>query len=314
MVYKLPIFWLKPKNDFVFKFVFGRGTKQSNKLLLALLNDVFNVPKGLSLGIVEITNPLTFQTNVTDQYAILDIRAKVAGFAHVNLEMQRVNQRNIDKRTLYYGAKLFEEQLDKGNEYRDLKKVVTINFLDFSYFTTDMYHSCYRLMEKRTFEPYPDLLQLHFIEMPKFVRQDKENLIHPNDRMAKWIRFLTNEDDARWEEMANQDPIIENAVDMLRTVSMDREARMLAEAREKALKDINSIRGEAMREGKEEGIEEGIKKGIEKGRKEGIKEGIKEGKREIAKKMLMEGADINFIVKMTELTESEVLEMKSELN
>ena len=138
--------------------------------------------------------------------------------------------------------------------------------------------------------------------MPKFVRQDKENLIHPNDRMAKWIRFLTNEDDARWEEMANQDPIIENAVDMLRTVSMDREARMLAEAREKALKDINSIRGE--------GIEEGIKKGIEKGRKEGIKE----GKREIAKKMLMEGADINFIVKMTELTESEVLELKDEMN
>ena len=146
--------------------------------------------------------------------------------------------------------------------------------------------------------------------MPKFVRQDKENLIHPNDRMAKWIRFLTNEDDARWEEMANQDPIIENAVDMLRTVSMDREARMLAEAREKALKDINSIRGE--------GIEEGIKKGIEKGRKEGIREGIekgiKEGKREIAKKMLMEGADINIIVKMTELTESEVLELKDEMN
>ncbi|WP_346200695.1 Rpn family recombination-promoting nuclease/putative transposase [Caldifermentibacillus hisashii] len=117
----------------------------------------------------------------------------------------------------------------------------------------------------------------------------KENLIHPNDRMAKWIRFLTNEDDARWEEMANQDPIIENAVDMLRTVSMDREARMLAEARENALKDINSIRGE------------------------GIEEGIREGKREIAKKMLMEGTDINFIVKMTELTQSEVLELKDEL-
>jgi predicted transposase/invertase (TIGR01784 family) len=80
------------------------------------------------------------------------------------------------------------------------------------------------------------------------------------------------------------------------------EARMLAEAREKALKDINSIRGEAMREGKEEG------------RREGRLEGIKEGKREIAKKMLMEGADINFIVKITELTESEVLELKDEMN
>ncbi|MCM3800252.1 hypothetical protein M4A92_16905, partial [Caldibacillus thermoamylovorans] len=78
---------------------------------------------------------------------------------------------------------------------------------------------------------------------------------------------------------------------------MDREARMLAEAREKALKDINSIRGEAMREGKEEGIEEGIKK----------------GKREDAKMMLMEGLDLHLIIKITGLTESEVLELKDEL-
>ena len=94
--------------------------------------------------------------------------------------------------------------------------------------------------------------------------------------------------------MANQDPIIENAVDMLRTVSMDREARMLAEAREKALKDINSIRGE--------GIEEGIKKGIEK------------GKREDAKMMLMEGLDLHLIIKITGLTESEVLKLKDKIN
>ncbi|MEK0291889.1 hypothetical protein P5F77_15620, partial [Caldifermentibacillus hisashii] len=73
---------------------------------------------------------------------------------------------------------------------------------------------------------------------------------------------------------------------------------------------INSIRGEAMREGKEEGIEEGIKKGMEKGRKEGIKE----GKREDAKMMLMEGLDLNMILKITGLTESDVLELKSELN
>jgi len=87
------------------------------------------------------------------------------------------------------------------------------------------------------------------------------------------------------------------------------EARMLAEAREKALKDINSIRGEAMREGKREGIKEGKREGI----REGIKKGIKEGKREIAKKMLMEGLDLKLIIKITGLTESEVLELKNEL-
>jgi len=45
MVYGIPTQWLKPKNDFVFKFIFGQGIKQSNKLLLALLNDFFNVQK-----------------------------------------------------------------------------------------------------------------------------------------------------------------------------------------------------------------------------------------------------------------------------
>jgi len=89
---------------------------------------------------------------------------------------------------------------------------------------------------------------------------------------------------------------------------------MLAEAREKALKDINSIRGEAMREGKREGIKEGKREGIKEGMKEGIKKGIKEGKREIAKKMLMEGLDPKLIIKITGLTETEVLELKSELN
>ena len=88
------------------------------------------------------------------------------------------------------------------------------------------------------------------------------------------------------------------------------EARMLAEAREKALKDINSIRGEAMREGKREGIKEGKREGI----REGIKKGIKEGKLEDAKMMLMEGLDLKLIIKITGLTESEVLELKSELN
>jgi predicted transposase/invertase (TIGR01784 family) len=80
---------------------------------------------------------------------------------------------------------------------------------------------------------------------------------------------------------------------------------MLAEAREKALKDINSIRGD--------GIEEGIKKGLEEGIKKGIEEGIKKGKREDAKMMLKEGLDLNLIIKITELTESEILELKDEL-
>ena len=143
------------------------------------------------------------------------------------------------------------------------------------------------MREDHTLEAYPDdLMKLHFIEMPKFINLDQNGMIDTNDRMAKWIRFLTNMDDVRWEEMAKQEPIIEKAVDKLRLASLDPETRMLYEAREKALKDIASIRGE--------GVDEGVEK--------------------VARKMLREGMDIPFVMRMTELSREEVEKIASELN
>ena len=46
-------------------------------------------------------------------------------------------------------------------------------------------------MEEYTHEAFPDLMQLQFIEMPKFSQQMKENSVYMNDRLAKWLRFLT---------------------------------------------------------------------------------------------------------------------------
>ena len=87
-------------------------------------------------------------------------------------------------------------------------------------------------------------------------------------------------------------------MDILKTASLDPQTRMQYEAREKALKDIASIRGDGVREG----------------RQEGIKEGKKEGKLEIAKKMLKKDMDIEIIVEMTELSEGEIIRLKDELN
>ena len=152
--------------------------------------------------------------------------------------------------------------------------------------------------EEYSQEPYPDLMQIHFFELPKFVFQLKENKIKPEDRMAKWLDFLTNEEDLRWEEMAKEEPIIEKAVKRLKLASMDPETRMQYEAREKALKDIASIYGD----------------GVEDGRIEGKLEGKIEGKQEVARKMLERGLDIEDIVELTGLSYSEVIELKKSFN
>ena len=189
--------WLKPKSDFIFKLIFGSDNDQSKELLLAFLNDVLNVPEGQSLVAVKMLNPMMNKQNVTDKLAILDVKARAVGYGFVNVEIQLTNQKNMHKRSLYYGAKLYQEQLGEGEDYRKLTRVETINLIDFTYFTSDCYRRTYRLMEERTYEMFPDLMRLHFFEMPKFVRQEQEGRIDPNDRMAKWLCFLTNTDDSR---------------------------------------------------------------------------------------------------------------------
>lgn len=105
---------LRPKNDFVFKLLFGSDNEESKELLLAFLNDVLNVPKGQSLVSVEVLNPFLNKDSIGDKLAILDIKAKAAGYGIINVEIQLTNQKNIHKRSLYYTAKLFEEQLEEG--------------------------------------------------------------------------------------------------------------------------------------------------------------------------------------------------------
>ena len=84
-------------------------------------------------------------------------------------------------------------------------------------------------------------------------------------------------------------------MEKLKTASLDPEARMKYEAREKALKDMASIRGDGLREG----------------RIEGKREGKREGKLEVANKLLEKGMDLEEVQSLTDLPYSK-LEMLQE--
>ena len=72
---------------------------------------------------------------------------------------------------MFYWGKLFLEGIKKGEDYINLTKVITINILDFDYLDIEKFHSKYHLWEDSE-ENYllTDLIEIHFIEMPKFKR------------------------------------------------------------------------------------------------------------------------------------------------
>ena len=64
MTNQIPSNWLLPKNDFMFKLIFGSDDPLSREILLAFVNDVLEVPVGQSLVKLEIVNPTLNKENL----------------------------------------------------------------------------------------------------------------------------------------------------------------------------------------------------------------------------------------------------------
>lgn len=125
-----------------------------------------------------------------------------------------------------------------------------------------------------------DDLEIHYIELPKFKLENKDEIT-----LDKWLRFIEYAAENRKTEllkMAEKEEVYRMAANRLKKLSADEIKQQEYYAREKAWLDERSTA--AFFEEKERKAEErGFKKGIELGIKEGIKIGVKI---EIAKRLL----------------------------
>ena len=208
---------------------------------------------------------------------MLDILATLNDNTKVNIEIQVKDKENVIARSLFYGTGLYHENAERGQEYIDVPKVISIWITGQDIFNEGPFHE--KAMIKREYENIvlSDRLELHYIQLKKFVRKAQEE-----------FEYLTG----------------------------DEETRRLAYLRDKAIRDeadaIGTARRKGIEEGKREGIEEGKREGIEEGKREGRKDGIEYEKNEIARKMLAENLEVEFITKVTGLSEEKIKELKND--
>ncbi|MBX6396615.1 MAG: Rpn family recombination-promoting nuclease/putative transposase, partial [Alicyclobacillaceae bacterium] len=242
-------------------------------------------------------NPFLDKDALFDKASVLDVKARTESGTLIDVEIQLWNHRDMEKRTLYYWAKLFESQLKEGDSYWKLHKAVTINVLDFDYIPTDRYHTTFHLREDVTGLLLTDLLEIHFVELRKL----REQAVGLERRLVRWMLFLTAKSRESLEGLAMQDPAIKKALTTLEFLSQDEEARRLYEERMKGLQTyMAEIHG-----AKEEGRKEG--------REEGRKEGDRNARKEVAKKLLQMGLTIEQVVESTSLSREEVEAIRKEL-
>ncbi|RNB75960.1 Rpn family recombination-promoting nuclease/putative transposase [Brevibacillus invocatus] len=275
---------MNPIVDFVFKRIFG--TEENKDLLLSFLNATLKPEEGKQLQEITLVDPHINADQVGDKASILDVRGKTKTGEQINIEVQLHNKYDMEKRSLYYWAKMYEGQLAEGEPYRNLKKTVTISIVDFSYLHSKSYHSVFRLREDTESFVLTDNLEIHFLELPKLGFEHQET----SDLLVKWLLFLKAESQTKLEELAMSEPTIRKAVNVLEFLNQDKEARKLYEMREMALKDeLNMIEGAKA-------------------------EGERQKAKEVAKNLLAMDMTVEMVAKATGLPTEEIEKLKQQLH
>lgn len=299
---------LKVTNDYIFKKIFAK--KGNESILKDLLNSILQI-KIKSIEVIADAN-LERQLE-SNKLGILDLKAKVDEETIVNIEIQIINRYNMIERTLFYWSGLYYNVLQKGADYKEIKKVIAINILDYNEFDEGPYHEIARLRREYLYKILTDKIEIHFIQIPKFKKQRKDM----KSKLDMWMDFISQIDEKEVKNAMSKNKEIKKAQEEYEYLTGDEEERRIAFLREKALRDENSIFDAGKDIGRKEGKEEGKKEGIEIGREQGIEigkeQGIEQNKKEIANSMLKEKMPIETIMKVTKLSREEIEKIEKEM-
>ncbi len=297
---------LLPKVDFVFKRIFG-NEKHPN-VLISFLNAVLNPVDPIKA--ITLKDTTIEKESLESKFSRLDVKATTDKGEEINIEIQIKDEKNMIQRSLYYWSRMYYEQLKKGDIYDKLSRTICINLLDFNLLPCDKFHSVYRLKECQTNEELTDLEEIHFIELKKM--KSVNNIEEINSQLEEWIYFINQPESELVRELERKNEDLKEAKEELIRLSGDEETRKRYEKRMDTLRNERSALKSAEEKGIQKGLQKGPQKGLQQGLQKGLEQGAKQEKLEIAKKLIQNGLDNNFIIETTGLTLDEVRELRKE--
>jgi predicted transposase/invertase (TIGR01784 family) len=210
--------FLDVKTDYAFKRVFG--AEESKPILISFLNAVLEYEGEYRIASLEIVDPYQAPKLAGMKDTFVDVKAKLANGKRVIIEMQVVYVKNIEQRVLYNAAKQYANQLQKGEDYHLLNPVIALTIVDFILFDDiSSTVSRFQLREKETLVKYSDDVELVFIELPKFTK-DETALTSIED---KWIYFVKNAGNLHAIPESLNEPCIVDAFSRINEAAMTAE-------------------------------------------------------------------------------------------
>jgi predicted transposase/invertase (TIGR01784 family) len=272
---------LPPKSDTIFKLLFG--DQRNVDILADFLKAVLRIPED-EYREITIVDPHLFPDAPGKKPGIVDLRIKTRSGCIIHVELQLLKIPEMRERLLFYDSMLVIQQIDEGENYRVIQKVISILVTDHVLFPgKTSYHHRFTLYDPRDTTEFTDLLEIHVLEMPKLPPS-------PDVYLWNWLRFLRAETEEELDMVAQTSPAIQKAVAKVLIYSGDERIRRIHEEEVKARRDRESQ--------------------IHGAREEGVAQGQQEKARAIARKMLKRNRPVDEIMEDTGLTHEEIEKLR----
>ena len=287
--------------DFMFKEVFG--SQKRIKITTYFIARYLKIDYHKLIGKVKLLNKQLTKDNIKDKTQEVDLMVYINNKI-INIELNMQKYPYLIARNLAYLCRIYGNQLNHQNDYLDYKKVLQINFDNFSFFKPKKVRREYLLTSKDQDNIiYSKLIEIHHVDM-EYCRkicysENKRSFVED------WVRLLHCNNLKEIKKVAGEvimnEEVREEFVSEVEKLNMNPRLMGLYYDREhhekQVLKGVIEI---AKEEAKEEGLQLGIKQGIEQERNQ--------TNLKLAKKMIAEGFDIEFIKKFTSLSKKDLKE------
>ena len=227
-----------PMNDVLFKFIFGK--EERKQITIDFLNAVLQASLGHPITDLTFAPSEMIPEHEGDKLTRLDVACILDSGEQIDVEVQVVNEKNMERRTLFYWAQMYLMSLPTGKLYTDLKPAITINLLNFTFLPQEEPHAMYGLYNPVNGHQLTKDLMLHFLEIPKYAKEP-EKPIAEMTKMERWLAYFANRLDTKGkEELAMSEAAIRNAMDAARVFLSSTEERRRYINRELARMDQES--------------------------------------------------------------------------
>jgi len=174
------------------------------------------------------------QNFVEDRLTVLHINVHTPSGKVIEIELQILPEDNIWKRMLYHPAKMILAQEEHDNEYDTPNRVITIVIADFDLAVEKKdYHYCFRFYDENIKKTLPGSMEIHVLELPQLQETDGTPL-------GNWVLFFRAKTEEEFTCVAQTNPAINTAWNIIKALSADEKMRALALARDEARRALDA--------------------------------------------------------------------------